>query len=143
MFKQLLNGVQDKYRKMQEEEAHYQELLQKSSILPEFYSHPPVDNKSITVSHKLLMDLCPDLNESDAILIRGLIPIEELCLSCLYAAECKTGLKFYFVATTKYLWLINANGYLYIANIPYGTSKQIVDISQWQQLKYPSYEYST
>ena len=39
--------------------------------------------------------------------------------------------------------LINANGYLYIANIPYGTSKQIVDISQWQQLKYPSYEYST
>ena len=112
MFKQLLNGVQDKYRKMQEEEAHYQELLQKSSILPEFYSHPPVDNKSITVSHKLLMDLCSDLNESDAILIRGLIPIEELCLSCLYAAECKTGLKFYFVATTKYLWLINAKGYL-------------------------------
>lgn len=112
MFKQLLSGVQDKYRKMQEEEARYQDLLQKAFTLPAFYPIPPVDKKDITISHKPLMELCPDLNENDAILVRGLIPIDEICISCLYATECKTNLKFYFVATTKYLWLINANGYL-------------------------------
>lgn len=112
MFKQLLNGVQDKYKKMQEDNARYQDLLNKVFVLPKFYPYTAVDKKNLTVSHKLLMDMCPDLNEKDAILIRGLIPIEEVCLSCLYAIECKTGIKFYFVATTKYLWLVNAEGYL-------------------------------
>ena len=112
MFKQLLNEVQDKYKKMQEDNARYQDLLNKVFVLPKFYPYTAVDKKNLTVSHKLLMDMCPDLNEKDAILIRGLIPIEEVCLSCLYAIECKTGIKFYFVATTKYLWLVNAEGYL-------------------------------
>ncbi len=112
MLKELLNQVQDKYKRIQEEEARYQELLEKSLILPSFHPFAVTDKKSLTLSYRTLMDLCPDLNEKDAILIRGLIPIEELCLSCLYAMECKTGVKFYFVATTKYLWLIHANGYL-------------------------------
>lgn len=112
MFKQLLNEVQDKYKKIQEDNARYQDLLNKVFVLPKFYPYTAVDKKNLTVSHKLLMDMCPDLNEKDAILIRGLIPIEEVCLSCLYAIECKTGIKFYFVATTKYLWLVNAEGYL-------------------------------
>lgn len=112
MFKQLFNGVQDKYKQMQEESARYQELLGKVFTLPKFYSYTAVDKKRLTVSYKLLMTMCPDLNEKDAVIVRGLLPIDEICLSCLYATECKTGLKFYFVATTKYLRLINKEGYL-------------------------------
>lgn len=112
MFKQLLNGVQDKYKQIQEEGARYQELLGKVFTLPKFYSFTPVSKKQLTISYKVLMNMCPDLNEGDAVVVRGLIPIDEVVLSCLYTTECKTGLKFYFVATTKYLWLINTDGFL-------------------------------
>ena len=112
MLKQFFQGVQDKYQQMQEEGARYQELLGKVFLLPKFYPYTPVDRKKLTISCKYLMNMCSDLNEGDAVLIRGLLPIDEICLSCLYASECKTGIKFYFVATTKYLWLINKGGYL-------------------------------
>lgn len=112
MFKQLFSGIKDKYQQIKVEEEQYQSLLAKALVLPKFYSYIPVDKKNLTISYKLLMDICPDLNEKDAISIRGLIPIDEVCFSCLYATECKTGIKFYFVATTKYLWLIQSDGYL-------------------------------
>ena len=112
MFKEFFSGVQEKYKKMQEEDAKYRELLEKATVLPAFYSLPEIDKKKITISPKLLLDLCPDLNEQNAFIIRGVIPVDEVCLHCLYATECKTGVKFYFVATTKYLWLIHSKGYL-------------------------------
>ena len=112
MFKELVNKVQEKYQQRREDEAKYQELLTSCTTLPQFYSLPKIDKKTFTISYKPLMEGCPDLNESDAIVVRGLIPMEEVCLFCLYATECKTNLKFYFVATTSYLWLINKNGYL-------------------------------
>lgn len=112
MFKQFFRGVQDKYKQMQEEEARYQELLGKVFLLPKFNPYTPVDRKKLTISYKPLMNMCPDLNEGDAVVVRGIIPIDEVPLACLYTTECKTALKFYFVATTKYLWLINKEGYL-------------------------------
>ncbi len=112
MFKQLFNQVQNKYKEKLEENEKYKELLNKVSILPNFYSYPHPLNNKLTISYKLLMDICPDLNENDAITLREVIPIDELVLSCVYATECKTNVKFYFVATTKYLWLINTDGYL-------------------------------
>lgn len=112
VFKELVNKVQEKYQQRREDEAKYQELLTSCATLPQFYSLPKIDKKTFTISYKPLMEECPDLNESDAIVVRGLIPMEEVCLFCLYATECKTNLKFYFVATTSYLWLINKNGYL-------------------------------
>lgn len=112
VFKELVNKVQEKYQQRRENEAKYQELLTSCATLPQFYSLPKIDKKTFTISYKPLMEECPDLNESDAIVVRGLIPMEEVCLFCLYATECKTNLKFYFVATTSYLWLINKNGYL-------------------------------
>lgn len=112
MFKELVNKVQEKYQQRREDEAKYQELLTSCTTLPQFYSLPKIDKKTFTISYKPLMEGCPDLNESDAIVVRGLIPMDEVCLFCLYATECKTNLRFYFVATTSYLWLINKNGYL-------------------------------
>lgn len=112
MFKQLLNQVQNKYKEKLEENEKYKELLNKVDTLPKFYNYShPLNNKP-TISYKLLMDICPDLNENDAIILGETIPIDELILSCVYANECKTNIKFYFVATTKYLWLVNTEGYL-------------------------------
>ena len=112
MFKQLLTQVQNKYKEKLEENEKYKELLNKANTLPKFYSDSHPLNNKLTISYKLLMDICPDLNENDAIIIRRVIPIDELILSCVYANECKTNVKFYFVATTKYLWLVNTEGYL-------------------------------
>lgn len=112
MFKQFFNGAMDKYKQMQEEDSRYQILLNKVFTLPKFYSFSPINKKELTVSYKPLMAMCADLNESDAVRVRGVIPIDEVAFICLYATECKTGLKFYFVATTKYLWLINVSGFL-------------------------------
>ena len=112
MFKQLLTQVQNKYKEKLEENEKYKELLNKANTLPKFYNHSHSENNKLTISYKLLMDICPDLNENDAIILRKVIPIDELILSCVYANECKTNVKFYFVATTKYLWLINTEGYL-------------------------------
>ena len=112
MFKQLLTQVQNKYKEKLEENEKYKELLNKANTLPKFYNHSHSENNKLTISYKLLMDICPDLNENDAIILRKTIPIDELILSCVYANECKTNVKFYFVATTKYLWLINTEGYL-------------------------------
>ena len=112
MFKQLLTQVQNKYKEKLEENEKYKELLNKVNTLPKFYNHSHSLNNKLTISYKLLMDICPDLNENDAIILRKVIPIDELILSCVYANECKTNVKFYFVATTKYLWLVNTEGYL-------------------------------
>ena len=112
MFKKLLTQVQNKYKEKLEENEKYKELLNKVNTLPKFYNHSHSLNNKLTISYKLLMDICPDLNENDAIILRKVIPIDELILSCVYANECKTNVKFYFVATTKYLWLINTEGYL-------------------------------
>ena len=112
MFKQLLNQVQNKYKEKLEENEKYKELLNKAATLPKFYNYSHPLNNKLTISYKLLMDICPDLNENDAIILREVIPIDELILSCVYANECKTNVKFYFVATTKYLWLVNTEGYL-------------------------------
>ena len=112
MFKQLLTQVQNKYKEKLEENEKYKELLNKVNTLPKFYSDSHPLNNKLTISYKLLMDICPDLNENDAIILRKTIPIDELILSCVYANECKTNVKFYFVATTKYLWLVNTEGHL-------------------------------
>ena len=112
MFKQLLTQVQNKYKEKLEENEKYKELLNKVNTLPKFYSDSHPLNNKLTISYKLLMDICPDLNENDAIILREVIPIDELILSCIYANECKTNVKFYFIATTKYLWLVNKEGHL-------------------------------
>lgn len=112
MFKQLFNQVQNKYKEKLEENEKYKELLNNVNTLPKFYNYSHPQNNKLTISYKLLLDICPDLNENDAITLREVIPIDELVLSCVYANECKTKVKFYFVATTKYLWLVNTEGYL-------------------------------
>ena len=112
MFKQLLTQVQNKYKEKVEGNEKYKELLNKVNTLPKFYNYSHPRTNKPTISYKLLMDICPDLNENDAIILREVIPIDELILSCVYANECKTNVKFYFIATTKYLWLVNTEGYL-------------------------------
>lgn len=112
MFKNIMSNIKDKYKKFQEEGNLYDQLLVNAYSLPTFYPFQDKDKNSITMSPKLLTDMCADLNIEDAYSIRGLIPMDEVVIMCLYAIECKDNIKFYFVLTTKYLWLIKPHGYL-------------------------------
>ena len=58
MFKKLWSGVQEKYKKMQEEDELYYQLLGKVTLLPKFYPFTVVDKKNLTISHKQLQELC-------------------------------------------------------------------------------------
>ena len=74
MFKQLLTQVQNKYKEKLEENEKYKELLNKVNTLPKFYNYSHTGNNKPTISYKLLMDICPNLNENDAIILREVIP---------------------------------------------------------------------
>lgn len=112
MLKNIFGGIKDKYKKFQEEGNLYDKLLVNAYTLPTFYPFQNKDKNEITISPKILTDLCADLNLEDAYAIRSVIPIDDEVISCLYAIECKTNIKLYLVLTTKYLWFIKDHGYL-------------------------------
>ena len=112
MFKELLNNVQNKYKEQKEEEEKYRKLLVTSDTLPSFNAFFEVDSTKKIIGYKLLMDKCPELNLDDAVIVSKAIPIDEIPIFCFYATECKKNTKFYFVATTSCLRLINKEGYI-------------------------------
>lgn len=112
MFKELLNNVQNKYKEQKEEEEKYRKLLVTSDTLPSFNAFFEVDSTKKIIGYKLLMDKCPELNLDDAVIVSKAIPIDEIPIFCFYATECKKNIKFYFVATTSCLRLINKEGYI-------------------------------
>ena len=92
MFEKLINNVQDKYKKYKEESSLYNDLLNKTKILENLITIPNIDKTKITVSYKDILEICPDLNEQKALIIRGILPLNELYLTVLYAKECKTNI---------------------------------------------------
>ncbi len=112
MFKELLNNVQDKYKKIQEENALYNKLLETTNVVSSLIDVPIIDKKSITVSYMDILNLCPDLNDEKALLIRGLIPIDEVYLTVMYTRECKSNTEYFLVPTNKYLWVIGTSKYV-------------------------------
>lgn len=112
MFKELLNTVQDKYKKIQEETTLYNELLKTTSTISGLTKLPFIDKKNITVSYKEIMDICPDLNDDKASIIRGILPLDEVYLTVMYARESKTKKEFFLIPTNNYLWVISVDSYL-------------------------------
>lgn len=112
MFKELLNNVQDKYKKIQEENALFNKLLETTGTISKLEDIPIIEKKDITISYKDIMDICPDLNDNKAVLIRGLLPIDEVYLTVMYAKECKTNKEYFLVPTNKYLWVISVDKYV-------------------------------
>lgn len=112
MFKEILNSVQDKYKKIQEESVLYNKLLKTTGTISNLENLPVIEKKSITISYKDILEKCPDLNDSKAMTIRGVLPINEVYLTVMYARECKTNKEYFLVPTNKYLWVISVGGYV-------------------------------
>lgn len=111
MFEKLINNVQDKYKKYKEESSLYNDLLNKTKTLENLITIPNIDKTKITVSYKDILEICPDLNEQKALIIRGILPLNELYLTVLYAKECKTNIEYFLVPTNKSLWFIGTTNY--------------------------------
>lgn len=112
MFKKLFSGVQNKYKQIQEESTLYLKLLNTTNTIAGLTSLPTISKNDMTVSYKHILDICPDLNDNKALLIRSLLPINEVYLTVMYSKECKTSLEYFLVPTTKYFWIISVNGYI-------------------------------
>lgn len=115
MFDKLINNVGEKYRKFQEENLLYKNMLDKTDILSDLNQVPLIDRKNITISYKEILEICPDLNDNKALLIRGLLPIDEVYLTVMYGKECKSNKEYFLVPTNKCLWIINTINYTKIS----------------------------
>ncbi len=111
MFKKMFNSVQEKYKQLQDESELYLKLLNSTDTVTNLAEIPDINKNTVTVSYKDILEVCPDLNDNKALLIRGLIPIDEEYLTVMYAKECKTSLEYFLVPTTKYFWVISVKGY--------------------------------
>lgn len=112
MFKKLFNSVHDKYKQMQEESSLYLRLLNTTGTITGLTNVPVINRNEMTISYKEILDICPDLNDNKALLIRGLLPVNEVYLTVMYAKECKTNKEYFLVPTNKYLWVISTFGYV-------------------------------
>lgn len=111
MFEKLINSIQDKYKKYQEESLTFKNLLDKTEIINDLENVPLINKNDITISYKNILENCPDLNENKALIIRGLLPVDEIFLTVMYSRECKTNREFFLVPTNKHFWIINLENY--------------------------------
>jgi len=111
MFKEIINKVQNKYRTHIEEIEKYNSLVEQSNVVSTLYAVPSFNKKDFTVSYKDILEECPNINESKAVVVRGLIPFYEVYLTVVYAKEVKTNTEYFLVPTSKGLWIINQDKY--------------------------------
>lgn len=111
MFKDLFKNVQDKYKKIQEESLLYNKLLETTGIVSNLESVPVTLKKNITISYRDILEICPDLNDNKAMIVRAILPLNEVYLTVMYARECKSNKEYFLVPTNKCLWIINVNEY--------------------------------
>lgn len=112
MFKNVINNLSEMISKNREEVRLYNEMLLKCQEIGKLNSIDNLVSLENNMSYKILLGMCPDLNDSSAVLIRKIIPVDEVCLTIMYGKEAKSKVGYYLVLTNKYLWLINMNGYL-------------------------------
>ena len=112
MFKGLINNISETIKRKENENNLYNQLLNNSLTIGTLNPIPTIDKKNITISYENILNICPDLNDSKALIIQGILPIDELYLTIMYAKECKTNTEYFLVPTTKYLRVINTNGHI-------------------------------
>ena len=111
MFKELFNGVQEKYNEKKEENKHLKQLLETTSTFQNLFSIPK--NLPIPSEHKItyIINDSPDLNREKASIIASVIPISETYLATIYTKEVLTNQEYYLIPTDQYLWVINPKQY--------------------------------
>ena len=115
MFKDIINNltnkITDKVNTIKEENNQYKKLLEETTTLNYLFPIPQTTQIIHLNRINTITTECPDINKEKAQLIANLIPLEETYLSINYANEVKTNKEYYFIATTKYLWIINPTNY--------------------------------
>ena len=115
MFKNIINNlttkITDKVNTIKEENNQYKKLLEETTTLTKLFPIPQLSQEIKEDKIKTITLECPDINNDKAKIISNLIPIEETYLTVNYAKEVKTNKEYYFITTTKYLWIINPTTY--------------------------------
>lgn len=111
MFKKIMNNLNNKVNSIKEENAHYKQLLETTTIFQNLFPIPTLNNQPVEYKIAYITNDSPDLNKNKAELIARLIPIEETYLTTIYAKEVLTNQEYYLIPTDKYLWIINEKNY--------------------------------
>ena len=111
MFKEFIGKIKDKIVETNNNNKEFQKHLAQAEVIQGLMSFPQV-NENNRVDPNDIVNNCPDLNVDKAKLIIKTIPIDEVSLCVIYSKEIKTNMEYFFVPTTKYLWIINQYGYV-------------------------------
>lgn len=112
MFKELVGKIKDKINEANQNNEEYHKLLAQSETINGLFSLPTETNPNKRLDPVEIVNNCPDLNETKAKLIIDILPIDELPLAVIYSKEIKSNLEYYFVPTTRCIWIINQYGYI-------------------------------
>lgn len=112
MFKELLSKIKDKVNEANQNYEEYQKLLVSAEVINGLVPLPTEVNQNNKLDPSDIVNNCPDLNVTKAKIIIDLIPMEELPLVVIYSKEVKSNKEYYFVPTTKFIWIINQYGYI-------------------------------
>lgn len=111
MFKELMGNIKNKIIETSKNNAEYQKCLNQAEVINGLLPFSEA-NSNNRINPKVIVDNCPDLNENKATLIIKAIPIDELYLGVYYSKEVKTNMEYFFIPTTKKIWIINEYGYI-------------------------------
>ena len=111
MFKEFIGKIKDKIVETNNNNKEFQKHLAQAEVIQGLMSFSQV-NENNRVDPNDIVNNCPDLNVDKAKLIIKTIPIDEVNLCVIYSREIKTNMEYFFVPTTKYLWIINQYGYV-------------------------------
>ena len=112
MFKEIIGKIKTKINERNQSIEEYHKLLSTSQVINGLLTLPTEINPNNKIDPADIVNNCPDLNDTKAKLIINTIPIDELPLVVIYTKEIKSNKEYYFVPTTRFLWIINQYGYL-------------------------------
>ena len=112
MFKELIGKIKDKITEANQNYEEYQKLLATAEVINGIVPFTGEANPNNRLDPNDIVNNCPDLNEAKAKLIINTIPIDEIPLVVIYSREVKSNMEYYFVPTTRFIWIINQYGYM-------------------------------
>lgn len=112
MIKEFIGKIKNKISEVNKNYEEYQKELVAAEVITSVQPLPTEIQTNKRIDPNTIVNNCPDLNENKAKIILNTLPMNELHLCVLYAKEVKTNNEYYFVPTTKCLWIMSQVGYI-------------------------------
>ena len=112
MIKEFIGKIKNKISEVNKNYEEYQKELVAAEVITSVQPLPTEIQTNKRIDPNIVVNNCPDLNENKAKIILNTLPMNELHLCVLYAKEVKTNNEYYFVPTTKCLWIMSQVGYI-------------------------------